>query len=430
MISKSGDGGVGGPSFRLVDFDDTPEEAAFRAEARAWLERHARPRGAANVARRAPHDPSPEADARHVEACKRWQRTRYEGGWAGITWPKAYGGRGGTAREQSIFDQEQARYDVTIGVFAVGIGMVGPTLIAWGSDEHKRRYLDPLLRGDEVWCQLFSEPGAGSDLAGLATRAVRHGDEWVVDGQKVWTSGAHHSDFAILLARTDPDRPKHQGITYFVVDMSTPGIEVRPLRQINGVAHFNEVFLTGVRIPAANVVGEVGGGWRVAQTTLTSERSLIGSGNGVTFADLRQLVRSTGGATDPMLRRQIADAYIRFELLRYLGLRVQTAISQGRAPGQESSVLKLAFSRHTAATGDLVIALQGAAGMLIDDDAIDDGFWQQHFLGQWSVRIGGGTDQIQRNIIGERALGLPREPRADKDAPFRVLARRPADGER
>jgi alkylation response protein AidB-like acyl-CoA dehydrogenase len=406
-----------------VDFDDTAEEAAFRAEVRAWLDHHARPRGDAGAVRRNYHDPSPEADARHVEACKQWQRTLYEGGWAGITWPKEYGGRGGTAMQQSIFNQEQARYDVAVGVYAVSIGMVGPTLIAWGSDDQKRRYLDAMLRGDEVWCQLFSEPGAGSDLAGLAARAVRDGDEWVVDGQKVWTSGAHHSQLAILLARTDPDQPKHQGITYFVVDMATPGIEVRPLRQINGVAHFNEVFLTGVRIPAANVVGEVDGGWRVAQTTLMSERTLIGSGSGVTFSDLLQLVRQTNGATNPLLRQSIADAYIRFELLRYLGLRIQTSISQGRQPGPESSVLKLAFSRHTAATGDLVIALQGAKGMLMGANAPEAGFWQQNFLGQWSIRIGGGTDQIQRNIIGERALGLPREARADKDVPFRALAR-------
>jgi alkylation response protein AidB-like acyl-CoA dehydrogenase len=273
-----------------------------------------------------------------------------------------------------------------------------------------------------VWCQLFSEPGAGSDLAALATRAVRDGDGWVVNGQKVWTSGAHHSDFAILLARTDPDQPKHRGITYFVVDMTTPGVEVRPLRQINGVAHFNEVFLTDVRIPAANVVGSVGEGWRVAQTTLTSERTMIGSGGGVTFPDLLSLVRSTGAAADPRVRQGIAAAYIRLELLRYLGLRIQTAISQGRVPGPESSVLKLAFSRHTAATGDLVMAAQGATGMLMGAPAPDDGFWQQHFLGQWSIRIGGGTDQIQRNIIGERALGLPREPRADRDVPFRSLA--------
>jgi alkylation response protein AidB-like acyl-CoA dehydrogenase len=411
-----------------VDFDDTEEEALFRAEARDWLSQRARPRGDTLAVQRDRNNPDPEAGARHVAACRAWQLALYEGGWAGITWPKVFGGRGGTPIQQSIFNQEQARFDVSVGAFAVGIGMVGPTLIAWGTDDQKRDHLDALLRGDEVWCQLFSEPGSGSDLASLATRAVRDGDEWVVNGQKVWTSGAQHSDHAILLARTDIEQPKHQGITYFLVDMATPGIEVRPLRQINGIAHFNEVFLTDVRIPAVNVVGTVNGGWSVAQTTLMSERTLIGGGTGVTFADLERLIRTTGMSTDPLARQGLADAFIRIELLRYLGLRIQTAISQGRQPGPETSVLKLAVSRHTAATGDLVMALEGPSGMLMDTWAPAEGFWQQYFLGQWSIRIGGGTDQIQRNIIGERALGLPREVRADKDVPFKALAGAAAQG--
>jgi alkylation response protein AidB-like acyl-CoA dehydrogenase len=407
-----------------VDFDDTPDEAAFRAEVRAWLANHARPRGDAVEVRRAHHDPDPAADARHLAACKEWQRALYEGGWAGITWPKEFGGRGGSSMEQMVFSQEQSRFDVAVGAFAVAVGMVGPTLIAWGTDEQKRDHLDAMLRGEHVWCQLFSEPGAGSDLAGLATRAVRDGDEWVVNGQKVWTSGAHRSDYAILLARTDPEQPKHQGITYFIVDMSTPGVEVRPLRQINGVAHFNEVFLTDVRIPTANVVGSVGAGWSVAQTTLLSERTLIGAGGGLTFADLEQLVHESGGNGRALLRQRVADAYIRFELMRYLGLRVQTAISQGRQPGPESSVIKLAASLHTAATADLVLSLSGPRGMLMGDAAPAGGYWQQYFLGQWSIRIGGGTDQIQRNIIAERSLGLPRQLRADKDVPFSAIERR------
>jgi alkylation response protein AidB-like acyl-CoA dehydrogenase len=411
-----------------VDFDDTPEEALFRAEVRDWLAQHARPRGNTLGVQRVRNDPDPEAGARHVAACKKWQRALYEGGWAGITWPKAYGGRGGTAIQQSIFNQEQSHFDVSVGAFAVGIGMVGPTLITWGTDQQKRAHLDALLRGDEVWCQLFSEPGSGSDLAGLSTRAVLDGDEWVVNGQKVWTSGAQHSDQAILLARTDTEQPKHQGITYFLVEMSTPGIEVRPLRQINGIAHFNEVFLTDVRIPAVNVVGSVNSGWSVAQTTLMNERTLIGGGTGVTFADLERLIRSTGRSADPLARQGVANAFIRIELLRYLGLRTQTAISQGRQPGPETSVLKLAVSQHTAATGDLVIALEGASGMLMGDWAPTEGFWQQYFLGQWSIRIGGGTDQIQRNIISERALDLPREARADKNVPFKVLAGLAAHG--
>jgi alkylation response protein AidB-like acyl-CoA dehydrogenase len=400
-----------------VDFDDTPEEAAFRAEARAWLEAHA-------PAHVAPRTARASGGEDWVRRCRAWQRTLYDAGWAGITWPKEYGGRGGTALEQRVFDQEQARFGVAAGVFAVGIGMVGPTLIAHGTEEQKAAYLDPLLRGDDVWCQLFSEPGAGSDLAGLSTRAVRDGDEFVVDGQKVWTSGAHHSQLGILLARTNADVPKHRGITYFVVDMATPGIDVRPLRQINGAAHFNEVFLSGVRVPAANVVGEVDGGWGVTLTTLGSERSLIGGGMGGTaWPHLLELARSHGATADPLRRQDIASAFTRYEVLRFLGYRVQTALSQHRLPGAEASVLKLAYSRHTAATADLAMAITGAAGTLLGGEDLDEA-WRQQFLGQWSSRIGGGTDQIQGNVIAERVLGLPRDARPDKDVPFRELTRR------
>jgi alkylation response protein AidB-like acyl-CoA dehydrogenase len=403
-----------------VDFDDTPEEAAVRDAARRWLEENATRRGAGTLAtRRAWRDASAEAQLEHVRACKEWQRKLFDGGWAGITWPTEYGGRGGTAIEQAIFNQEMARFEVGTGALAVGVGMVGPTLIEWGTDDQKARHLRSILSGSEVWCQLFSEPGAGSDLAGLRTGAVLDGDSWVVNGQKVWTSLAHHSDWAILLARTDPDVPKHRGITFFLVDMSSPGIDIRPLRQIDGVAHFNEVFLTDVRIPNSQVVGPVDGGWRVTHTTLQSERALIGGGEGVRFEDLRALARSTGRAGDPVQRQELAKAYIRFELLRFLGLRVQTSLSRGIPPGSESSVMKLGYSRHIAELCDLALSLEGASTMLGIDGAPDGGYWQQQFLSQWAVRIGGGTDQVQRNIIGERVLGLPREPDPTRTEPFR-----------
>ncbi len=402
---------------------DSGEDAAFRAEARAWLEANAQPRAAESVFNRryASADNSPEADAEHVHRCKEWQRTLFDSGWAGINVPREYGGRGGTSKQARIFAQEQARFDVETGVFAVGHGMVVPTLLVHGTDEQKQRYIPPLLRGDEVWCQLFSEPSAGSDLAGLRTRAIRDGDAWIVNGQKVWNSGAHHSDMGILLARTDVDVPKHRGITYFLVDMHTAGIEVRPLRQINGVAHFNEVFLTDVHIPAENVLGEVNGGWGVAQTTLANERTLIGGGTGIGFGDFKHLARKYGRTDDPIVRQQLADAYIRFEILKYLGARAQAAIRAGKMPGPESSVLKLAVSEHVARNGDLGLAIEGASGMLINDDATQGGLWQQLFLGQWGVRIGGGTEQVQRNVLGERVLGLPGEPRPDKTLPFREL---------
>jgi alkylation response protein AidB-like acyl-CoA dehydrogenase len=418
----------GGPPVRIgvqVDFDDTPEEAAIRTSVRAWLERNADRRESGTVATRARwRDPSPEGQLAHVRACQEWQRTLFDGGWAGVTWPTEYGGRGGTAIEQAIVNQEMARFEVGGGALSVGVGMVGPTLLAWGTEEQKSRHLRAILRGDEVWCQLFSEPGAGSDLAGLRTRAELDGDTWVVNGQKVWTSLAHYSDWAILLARTDPDVAKHKGITYFLVDMTSPGIDVRPLRQIDGVAHFNEVFLADVRIPSTQVVGPVDGGWRVAHSTLQSERSLIGGGGGVRFEDLRALARATGRSTDPVHRQELARAYTRFELLRFLGLRVQTALSHGVPPGSESSVMKLSYSEHTASLADLALSLEGASGMLGAECAPDGGFWQQQFLSQWTVRIGGGTDQVQRNIIGERVLGLPREPDPTRDRPFRT----PLDG--
>lgn len=405
-----------------MDIDDTPEEAAFRADARTWLDAHAERRSNRSPAERSRwRDPSPEAQAAHVAACQAWQRTLFEGGWAGITWPQTYGGRGGTSMQQVIFGQEQSQFEVSTGALTVGLSMVGPTLITWGSEEQKQRFLGPMLRGDEVWCQLFSEPAAGSDLASLTTRAELDGDSWVVNGQKVWTSLAHQSHWGILLVRTNRDAPKRYGISYMLVDLNSPGVEIRPLRQIDGIAHFNEVFLTDVRIPVDQVVGEIDNGWKVAQTTLQSERVAIGGGEGLRFDDLRVLSARAAGSL--RFRQEIAAAYIRLELLRYLGLRAQTALSHGRLPGPESSVMKLAYSRHVAATADLLMALQGPAGMLGVNGAPDEGYWQQQFLSQWSIRIGGGTDQIQRNILGERVLGLPREPMTEAISPSKPATR-------
>ena len=388
-----------------MDIGDTPEEAAFRAEARAWLEAHAPRRrgGPAGV-------PSDETEA--VARAKAWQAGLHDAGWAGITWPKEHGGRGGTPMQQAIFDQELRGYGVSSGLFAVGVAMAGPTIMAHGTEAQKDRFLGPMLRGDEVWCQLFSEPGAGSDLAGLSTRAERDGDHYVVNGQKVWTSSAHVSDWAILLARTDPAAPKHKGITFFLLDMRTPGVDVRPLRQVTGVAHFNEVFLTDVAVPAENVVGPVGEGWRTAMTTLMNERTFIGGGTLDDVAGgLVAEARARGRTGDPVLRQRLAQAHIGQQLIRYLGLRVQTALSQELPLGPESSVLKLASAVHRGRVDDLAMAVLGADGTLFDYADVDEASWQQHFLFQWASRIGGGTEQVQRNIIGERILGLPREPR-------------------
>jgi alkylation response protein AidB-like acyl-CoA dehydrogenase len=406
-----------------VDIDDTPEEAAFRAEARAWLDGHAIPRGHPDDFSAGLWTDAYDEDT-YIARCRDWQRTLFEGGWAGITWPKAHGGRGGKPIEQVIFNQEQARYGVSNGAFMISIGMAGPTILAHGTDEQRDRFLAPMLRGDELWCQLFSEPGAGSDLANLATRAARDGDEWVVNGQKVWTSSPDRARWGMLLARTDADVPKHRGISYFLLDMATAGIDVRPLRQMTGESHFSEVFLDDVRIPAANLLGGEGEGWRVAQTTLNSERSSIAGGVGATPAALVDLARRLGATTDPLGRQRLVDTYIRFELLRFLRYRNQTALSQGRRPGAEASVMKLAYARYMKALTEAAVDLQGAHGLLASTDGPGGTMWLRRFLHSPSLRIAGGSDQVQANIVGERALGLPAEPRDDKDVPYRELARR------
>jgi acyl-CoA dehydrogenase len=394
-----------------VDFDDTPDEAAFRATAREWLSANAIPKGSPEdfSAGHFAGDMSPDE---YVKRCRWWQGQLFEGGWAGISWPKAFGGRGGKSIEEAIFGEEQGKWGVSVGVFAVAFGMVAPTLMQHAREDQQARFLAPMLRGEELWCQLFSEPDAGSDLASLQTRAVRDGEEFVVNGQKVWTSNAQHSEWGILIARTDPDAPRHRGITYFVVDMGTPGIEIRPLRQMNGEAHFNEVFLSDVRVPAANVVGEVDDGWKVAVTTLSNERVAIAGGSGLSDPErLLQLARTLGVTSDPLFRQRFAQIWSRSEVIRFLRLRSRTALSQGRRPGPEASVMKLAYARYVKQLGDLAVGMQGAHGQLDHPDARVGGMFQQKWINAVQSSIGGGTDEIQRNIVGERVLGLPREPR-------------------
>jgi alkylation response protein AidB-like acyl-CoA dehydrogenase len=403
-----------------MDFDESAEEIAIRAEIRAWF---SRPDVAAAAAEMSRGSLSDELD--WVARAKRWQAFLADNGWACITWPVEYGGRGGTPTEAAIFAEEATRVGVFGNAFAVGVSMAGPTIIAHGTDAQKKRYLPPMLRGEEVWCQLFSEPGAGSDLAGLSTRADRDGDEFVVNGQKVWTSGAHFSDLGILLARTDPDQPKHRGITYLLVDMHTRGIEVRPLRQMTGGASFNEVFLADVRVPVENALGDVNAGWGVAMTTLANERTFMGGGGGrsLQHRDLVALARAREVEHDEVVRQALASSYTRAEISRYLAMRVRTQTSRGLPPGPEASVSKLFAAGNLKRNTELALAIQGAAGMLAGPDAPVGGAWQQSFLGAPSIRIAGGSDEIQRNVMGERVLGLPGEPRVDKDVPFRELAR-------
>lgn len=406
-----------------MDFDDTPEEAAWRGQCRDFLGRHAEllPQKVDLSESYWAKPPSTAESAAYTARCRKWQRTKHDAGWAGLTWPATYGGRGLSGHMAGIFAEEEARYDLPMGQFAQSIGMAGPTIIAHGTDAQKSKYLEPMLTGEQTWCQLFSEPGAGSDLAGLRTSGVVDGDEIIVNGQKVWTSSAREAAHGMLLVRTDVDQPKHRGITYLLLDMSTPGIDVRPLKQPTGRSEFNEVFLDNVRVPLDCVVGGINRGWGPILTTLSNERAGIG-GQVSYVGDVIELARSFEVADDPVVRQQLARLYTIVETMRFLGYRVRTATSRGEQPGPESSVLKLAASRRLELMGDLSMAIMGPSATLYGADAAFNGFWQNYaFLGQWMSRIGGGTDQVQRNIIGENVLGLPQEPRPDKGIPFRDI---------
>jgi acyl-CoA dehydrogenase len=403
-----------------VDFEDSPELAAFRSEVREFLDAHAELRhGDDRDWSRNGAALDPEVAADYRRRCIEWQGLLYESGWAGLTWPTAFGGRGLTAAHQIVFNQELARYDATSGFLTAAMALVGPTLMAHGSPEQQARYVAPLLSGKEAWCQLFSEPGAGSDLAALATRAVRDGDEWVVNGQKVWTSSAQHADFGILITRTDPDVPKHEGVTYFIVDMKSPGVDVRPLVQAQGVAHFNEVFLDDVRIPDVNRVGEVGDGWKVTRTTLRSESSMIsGAGQATNFGAVLSTCRRVDRTGDPLVRQELAKIFTDEQIMKWMSMRSQTAVMTGRRElALHGSLLKNFFTRALTRRVNLAVDVEGAEGMLWTD-AEGEGFWQYQFLNQFAPKIGGGTEEVHRNNLGEQALGLPREPSTDKDVPW------------
>ena len=403
-----------------VDFEDSPALASFRAEVRAFLAAHATPRRGDDrdwSRNGATTDPAVAADYRR--RCHEWQQLLYDSGWAGLAWPEQFGGRGLSTAHQVVFNQELAAFDATSGFLTAAQALVGPTLMAHGTPAQQARYLGPLLSGRESWCQLFSEPGAGSDLAAMATRAVADGDDWIVNGQKVWTSSAQHAAFGILVARTDPDVPKHEGLTYFIVDMSSPGVDVRPLVQAQGVAHFNEVFLSDVRIPGDHVVGEVGKGWSVTRTTLRSESSMIsGAGQATSFAAVLSTARRNGRTEDPVVRQELAKVHTNELVLRWMGWRTQTAVMTGRRElALHGSLLKNFFTRSLAHRVDLGLALEGPEGMLWDE-AEGEGFWQYQCLNQFASRIGGGTEEVHRNNLGEQALGLPREPSVDRDIPW------------
>jgi alkylation response protein AidB-like acyl-CoA dehydrogenase len=394
-----------------MDFRDTPEEAAFREKLRAWLSEHI-PEGWGQPGYR-----EPEGAAR-LEWYRDWSRKLYEGGFIGLTWPKQYGGYEQPITHQVIALEEFARAGPPEHMNVIGVGMAGPTILAHGTEEQKDRFVKRILSCEDIWCQGFSEPGSGSDLASLSTRAVRDGDEWVINGQKVWSSFAHVADFCILVTRTDPDAPRHQGLTYFLLDMHVPGVEVRPLKQITGDSEFNEIFFSDVRVPDSAVVGGEGNGWNVAITTLMNERASLGVAltvrMEVALRRLVELAKSTkrNGATaadDPVIRDRIAELWSELQALRFTNYRSFSKFLQTGMPGPEGSTAKLVWSEGNQRLTKLALEIEGPYAMLSGGEhAVENGYWQRQQLRSRGNTIEGGTSEILRNIIAERVLGLPK----------------------
>lgn len=407
-----------------MDFNDTPEEAEYRVKVRAWLEENA-PKGVKSAS-------LGDEDDSQLDACKAWQAKKAAAGYAQIRWPKEWGGGGGTTIQSVIFGQEESRLGVNLGgPFAIGLGMCIPTVMATADEETKARYVGPAVRGEEIWCQLFSEPAGGSDVAAIRTRAVKDGDEWVINGQKIWTSGAHYADYGILLVRTDPDAVKHKGLTMFWIDMKSPGIECKPIHQMSGARGFNEVFFTDVRVKDSQRLGALNDGWKVSIVTLMNERASVGGGRGapgggaLSALKLAQKLTDEDGeplSKDRAVREKIADWYVRGEGLRFTGLRSLTALSQGKTPGPEASVTKLVQAAGAQDMANEMMELQEQYGIIQDEElSAGGGAFQDMVMGAPGMRIAGGTDEILRNIIAERVLGMPGDIRVDKDLPFKDL---------
>jgi alkylation response protein AidB-like acyl-CoA dehydrogenase len=377
-----------------LDLTLSPSEQEFRDELRAWLEDN-----------HPGEEPKGDDDA-GFEFRRDWQRKMHEAGYAGLSWPEEFGGRGATLVEQAIFGEELTRAKAPAPVNVLGLAMGGPVVIAHGSDEQKKRYLEPILSAEEIWCQGFSEPESGSDLASLKTKAVKSNGEWVVTGQKVWTSFAHKAKWCMLVARTDPDVPKHQGLTYFLLDMEQDEVQVRPLRQITGDPEFNELFIEEARIPDENVVGGVGNGWAVAITTLMNERAGLGAGAAasvrIALGELMELARERGLADDPVIRQRIGQLYIEAEALRLNSWRGLTQIMKKGQPGPEGSLPKWQWAEANQGLTELAMDIRGEEGPVSDSE------WTYRFLRARGNSIEGGTTEILKNIIAERVLGLPR----------------------
>ncbi len=415
-----------------MDFNDTPHEAEFRREVRSWIDANA-PKEIEHELNQSSFGNSGLKSGDPIKVAKDWQRKKYDAGWACLHWPKEYGGRGATPIERVIWGQEEGAYSQLSGLFTIGHGMCGPTVMHWASEDLKRELLPRPASGEDVWCQLFSEPAGGSDLAGLRTRAVRDGDDWVVNGQKIWTSGAQHSDWGLLITRTDPDKPKHKGLTMFILRMDSPGVEIRPIKQVNGQSGFNDVYFTDVRIPDGQRLGEVGDGWKVSLTTLMNERLSIGSGMPTGFGELfdycMTLELEDGAAIDDKnVRSKLATFAVRASGLRYTGMRAISALSKGETPGPENSIGKLVAGASMQELSMFALDLQGQMGVLSSpSEAEDRARFQAMLMRSPATRVEGGTDEILRNIIAERVLGLPGDIRVDKDVAFKDI---PTSGRR
>ena len=400
-----------------MDFNDSPEEAAYRAQVRTWL--------SANAARKKGDAESMDEDNFSMKASKAWQATKAAGGYAQITWPKEWGGQGGTPIQQVIFNQEEGNFDVPPNPFQIGLGMCVPTVATFADDETKRRFVGPALKGEEIWCQLFSEPAGGSDVAAVRTRAIQDGDEWVINGQKVWTTGAQFSDFGIVLVRTNVDKPKHKGMTMFWLDMKSPGVEVKPIHQMSGGSGFNEVYFTNVRVKDSQRLGAVDDGWKVALVTLMNERLAVGGSTGAQYGDIMKHSREVMGEAGPMLkdggfREKLAEWYVQTEGLKLTRFRTMTALSRGQTPGPESSIGKVIAASQMQNLANEAVEMEDQYGIIWDEGASPlKAAFQGSLMFAPGLRIAGGTDEILKNIIAERVLGLPGDIRVDKDVAFK-----------
>jgi alkylation response protein AidB-like acyl-CoA dehydrogenase len=401
-----------------MDFNDTQEQAEFRQTCKKWLEENAEPKTAYDKEKSF-------ANIDNLESAKNWQKKKYDAGWAMLHWPKEYGGIAASAIERIIWAEEESKFDVPKGIFEIGLGMCGPVMMEYATEEQKSRYLPSMAEGNEIWCQLFSEPSAGSDVAGLRSKAVQNGDEWVINGQKVWTSGAHFSDYGILVVRHDPNLDKHKGMTFFFVDMKSPGIEVKPIKQITGGSSFNEVYFTDVIIPDSQRLGAIGDGWKVAITTLMNERLAVGDADGADVEEAFKWAKTQDDSGEALInnraaRESIADWYCEANGLKNTKLRTMSALSKGQTPGPEASITKIVSANKLQDIGNFGIDSLDMAGMLKPEDS-DVLKFQGAWLGAPGLRIAGGTDEILKNVIAERVLGLPQDIRADKNVAFKDI---------